>query len=527
MSPSFFAPLRRPAVWALACLFVLANHAFAAPTSVNFGPVLVGQTSATRTVVVNFQQAGQIKAIKAVLQGVPKLDYSAIDGSCHTGSVYQIAESCTMQATFTPLAPGVRNGAIVVTNAAGATIATAYLTGIGEGPLATFSGGAPVLAAYDAGSGGWTVDGGGNIYYLLTGSAPTIHKLTPTGGFPFVTLPSNQYDFSTVALRAIDGAGNLILTSQDIVYKVDPSGVVSRLAEAPQSEGEDAGPHFLHGVAALGNGELYVGSGPLVPYTGPSYPGASAPYYLVHPAGSISEAGEISDDYTNFFINDIAVGPKGETYLGTFLNGDNAVAGSVYTASSYAAPGGSRICEVPNEQGLAVDASGTLLVGSQTSRDVYTGPLPPAEKNCDVASPVIESLPFANPIVDTHGDVYVESTTSTTHPVYKYVRTQVHGVVFSSHGTETSYGSMAITNSGNMPLNLSHLEPTLGGSASQSFNIEQTNCGESLAPAASCTISLSYTPSGFYATLPATASLLLGGLPNQQEVVPLTGFPYQ
>jgi hypothetical protein len=206
--------------------------------------------------------------------------------------------------------------------------------------------------------------------------------------------------------------------------------------------------------------------------------------------------------------------------MGTLLN-QAAVTGSVYTSSSY------RICQIPNETGLAVDASGTLLTGTQTSQNSYTGPLPPAEQNCDPTVPALDQLPFANPIIDAHGDVYVESTTNATHPVYKYIRTQLHGVVFDSQGTATSYGSMAITNSGNMPLNLSKLQPTLSGSASQSFNIEQTNCEQSLAPAATCTISLSYTPSGMYSTLPASASLILGGLPNQQQVVPLNGFPNQ
>jgi hypothetical protein len=86
---------------------------------------------------------------------------------------------------------------------------------------------------------------------------------------------------------------------------------------------------------------------------------------------------------------------------------------------------------------------------------------------------------------------------------------------------------MAITNSGNTPLNLSNIQPTLRGPSPQSFNIEGTTCSQSLAPAATCTISLSYTPTGTYSGLPANGSLILGALPGQQTVVPLHGFANQ
>ncbi len=195
MSSSFFAPLRRPAVWAFACLSNLASQTLAAQTSVNFGTVPVGKTTPAQTVTVTFSQSGQIKAVKAVLQGATGLDYAATGGTCQAGTTYQAGQSCTVQASFKPLAPGVRNGAIVIQDPAYAVIATAYLTGIGQGPLATFSGGTPVLTGYLGGSGtNWTIDGAGNVYYLVYPGGPqnTIHKLTPTGSFTFAWLP-DQY----------------------------------------------------------------------------------------------------------------------------------------------------------------------------------------------------------------------------------------------------------------------------------------------------------------------------------------------
>src|ERR1700761_3029223 len=170
MSSSFFAPLRRPAVWAFACLSALASQTLAAQTSVNFGTVPVGKTTPAQTVTVTFSQSGQIKAVKAVLNGSSGLDFNQTGGTCQAGSTYQAGQSCTVQASFTPLAPGARNGAIVIQNPAYAIIATAYLTGIVQGPLATFPGGTPIVAAYiginsAVSSLGWTIDGAGNVYY--------------------------------------------------------------------------------------------------------------------------------------------------------------------------------------------------------------------------------------------------------------------------------------------------------------------------------------------------------------------------
>ena len=437
-----------------------------------------------------------------MLQGSTGLDYSSTGGSCQLGSTYQAGDSCTVQATFKPLAPGVRNGAVVLRNSTGAAIATAYLTGIGQGSLATFPGGTPVLAGYvGESSTNWTVDGAGNIYYLVYpgeapsgGSQTTIHKLTPSGGFTLTWVPL-QYNYAQ--LQTIDGAGNLFLTFQNKVIKVQPSGVVSLLATIQPEQS-------VFGVAALGNGNLVVGGSPKTANS------SVAAYYIVQPDGTSSVQGTISDpaDPGQLFISYIAIGPAGESYFGT--------PHSVFNSSS------GRVCQVPNEVGIAVDASGTLLTGTPVSHSFYPNPAP---TNCAPAVPVLDQLPFDGPIVDAHGDIYVQSP-AVTPAVFKYTRTQIHGIVFASQGTATSYGSMAITNSGNMPLNLSGLHPTLSGPSPQSFNIEQTSCGQSLAPAATCTISLSYTPSGTYSALPASASLILG-LPNEQQVVPLNGFPNQ
>jgi hypothetical protein len=499
MSSSFFAPLRRPAVWALACLSALASQTLAAQTSVNFGTVPVGQTTPAQTVTLNFSQSGQIKAIKAELQGSTGLDYAATGGSCQAGSTYQAGQSCTVQASFRPLTPGVRNGAIVIQNPAYAIIATAYLTGIGQGPLATFPGGTPVLAGYVGNSStNWTIDGAGNIYYLVYPGGPqnTIHKLTPSGGFTFAWLP-DQY--GSAILQTIDGAGNLFLTGFNQLIKVDPSGVVSLLATIQPELA-------IYGVAALGNGNLEVGGSPKTANS------SVAAYYIVQPNGTWNVQGTITApaDPNELYISDVAIGPAGESYFGTNH--------SVYNSSS------GRICQVPNQDGIAVDASGTLLTGTPFSSSLYPTPTP---TNCAPTVPVLDQLPFTKPIVDAHGDTYVGSITNAGRPVYKYIRTQTHGVAFASAGTATSYGSMAVTNSGNMPLNLSNIQLTLSGPSPQSFNIEGTTCSQSVAPAATCTISLSYTPSGTYSTLPASASLILGGLPTQQKEVPLVGFPNQ
>ena len=74
---------------------------------------------------------------QVVTQGAANLDFTLGSGGTCTG-VIAAGSSCTINATFTPLAPGLRAGAATLFDNTGAPLATAPVYGIGQGPLAAF-----------------------------------------------------------------------------------------------------------------------------------------------------------------------------------------------------------------------------------------------------------------------------------------------------------------------------------------------------------------------------------------------------
>ena len=191
MFSSLVSPLRCAAVWALACLPLLATHALAA--SVNFGSIAVGATSNIKSVTLTFIAPGTVGAVETVLLGAKNLDYTQSGGTCRTGMSYGAGQSCTVEVAFTPRLPGSRNGAAVLMNGSGATIATTYLTGIGKGSLATFPADAPTLPAGSIGINGFAVDGNGIVYYSSSGTPQPSTRSMPMAAAPSLRpFPANS-----------------------------------------------------------------------------------------------------------------------------------------------------------------------------------------------------------------------------------------------------------------------------------------------------------------------------------------------
>ena len=104
----------------------------------NFGSVEMGQTSQAVTLTATFSSAETIGAPQALTMGAAGLDYAVSGGTCKAGQSYAVGNTCTVTVTFAPMYAGTRNGAVVLQDQAGNTVGTAYLQGIGTGPLAGF-----------------------------------------------------------------------------------------------------------------------------------------------------------------------------------------------------------------------------------------------------------------------------------------------------------------------------------------------------------------------------------------------------
>ena len=99
-----------------------------------------------------------------VTQGTPNLDFTLGSTTC-TGTI-TAGNSCTVTVTFAPLAPGLRVGAVQLTNNSGSLLATTMIHGIGQGPAIAFGPGTQATLATSGLSypTGVAVDAAGDVF---------------------------------------------------------------------------------------------------------------------------------------------------------------------------------------------------------------------------------------------------------------------------------------------------------------------------------------------------------------------------
>ena len=103
--------------------------------SASFPATAVGST-ASQVVTFSFNSSVSPASI-AVQQGNGAVtDYAITGGTCAAAS-YTAGQSCTVNVNFTPTTTGSRRGAILLLNASGQAVGTAFLSGSGSGPTAT------------------------------------------------------------------------------------------------------------------------------------------------------------------------------------------------------------------------------------------------------------------------------------------------------------------------------------------------------------------------------------------------------
>jgi len=226
--------------WTLALATLLMGAAGAQAQAV-FSSEPVGSASGGQNVTVTARGAGTVATVELLTRGVAGLDFAKGIGAlnCETATLAAGA-ACTESVTFTPAAPGLRIGAVVLLDAAGNTLGTAYLSGTGLGGLGVLVPGNVLLVAGDG------------IYKgsVLDGSPATAASLY---------LPTSV---------TLDGAGNLYIADNlhNRVRKVTAStGLISTIAgNGDPTYTGDNGPaasatlNAPSGVALDGAGNLYI-----------------------------------------------------------------------------------------------------------------------------------------------------------------------------------------------------------------------------------------------------------------------------
>ncbi|MDR3557558.1 MAG: glycosyl hydrolase family 18 protein, partial [Syntrophobacteraceae bacterium] len=213
-------------------------------TSDSFGNENTGACSNAHSITYTFTAAttlGTSTPVQVLTKGVSGLDFrNAGRGTCAAGA-YAKGSSCNVVVTFTPTAPGLRLGAVVLVDVNGNAVSTAYINGVGVGSKIAYDPGTVSSISIPAAITpyGVAVDGGGNVYFADYNYQKVL-KVTPAGASStYVSGLSGQ----PTAL-AIDGAGNLYIALTQSIIKVTPAGVQSTVASGliPAPKGLAVGP---------------------------------------------------------------------------------------------------------------------------------------------------------------------------------------------------------------------------------------------------------------------------------------------
>ena len=248
----------------LACpiLSLLLAIAPANAQVLNFGWVNVGTAVPHKYSLTRFPVRNHLSAVDILTAGAPGRDYSEGGSStCAVNATYSAGQSCTVTVAFTPSAPGLRSGGVVLfVQGSNLPLMTWYLNGVGQSGAITIDPGTESTIGPLSGGGqgyGMAMDGAGNLYVADHANNQVIEL--PFGSFTQRTVVSSGLASPTAV--ALDGAGNLYISDTGNGRVAVVPNEQTGLNGLDISTVDIAGLGAPIGIAVDGSGNLYVADG--------------------------------------------------------------------------------------------------------------------------------------------------------------------------------------------------------------------------------------------------------------------------
>jgi len=455
----------------------------------------VGMATGTLTATVTFTTAGTPSTIVATTQGTAVVEFTLLSvGTCSTSTAYTVGQVCTVQYTFTPKAPGMRRGAVILKNGSGVVLGESLLSGIGTGPQGLFQAGVSshVFSTTLNVPRSLSVDAAGNVY-LANQSGDTILKFAAGSTSP-TTLETATANTSNAA---VDGAGNVYYSTTGGIYEL---------------VGGTGTPVQINSTITSADNNLSVdGSGNL--FTSDSSNGAI--YEIA--AVTHSNSTLISGGSGYRFIG-MSIDSNGNLFMADYSN--SKLWELVCTSGTYAASLTPLYTGTPlaNPHAVTVDAADNVYVSNVGGTYAYR-----FAAGSYGATPTTLSVQAEQGLaIGPDGSIY----TIVGNTLTQYSRTTAPSLTFASTvvGASSAAQSVVFENDGNAALTISSLT---AGESNANFSGTGTTCSTSsmLATAATCNMGVVFAPSSVANPLAGTAVVTDNSLNNSSsmQTVPVSG----
>ena len=454
-----------------------------------------GTPGAVQTATILFSSTYTLNStlattIQVLTLGAPNLDFAyASGGTCAAGTTYSAGLSCTVNYTFTPKYPGQRMGAILLydNSATPVRVTTVYLSGTGTGPMVTF----PSNTTINTLGGGFqfpygvALDGNGDVF--VADMRNNLVKEIPAGCASSSCVTTLGGGFGEPDGVAVDGAGNVYVADHDHNFvKEMPRGCASSSCVSTLG-----GIYNPTGIAVDGAGNVYVTDN-------------GNNFVKEMPAGCASSSCMTTLGGGFIEPSGVAVDGAGNVYIADYANNRVKEMPSGCASSSCVSTlgGGFRY-----PSGVAVDGAGNVYVADNGNNFVKEMPAGCTSSSCVTTLGGGFSQPFGV-AVDSAGNVFVADMGNSLVKEIPLATPPSLSFASTFDGATSSAQTVTLANSGNaaltFPIPATGNDPsianyfTLNSSGGSACPLLTTGSSSSatLASGASCTLPISFAPTG-------------------------------